>query len=208
MDGTMPSADSWFGNKITSTGAQLLQSVSYCALAATLILGGTGAFKDDRVILRNQREDVAVSQPFQAYRYVRTPAEDIERIRRVFSPSVSDLAKAFDVSRQAVYNWLGGEDQPSPMHLGRLRALALAADILAETTVPVKTTLLRRKIVDGKNLMEIVQNGGQVEEAAKLLRSILQQETRQREELRLRFAGRKISVGSADSDLIAENDPV
>jgi hypothetical protein len=206
MGGTTPSSDSWFGNKVTSTGAQLLQIVPCYALAATLLLG-TGAFKDDRVNFGKQPEDVAASQPFQAYTYVRTTAEDIEQIKRVFSPSVSDLAKAFDVSRQAVYNWLGG-DQPSPTHLGRLRALALAADILAEAPVPVKTTLLKRKIIKGESLMEIVQNGGQVEEAAKLLRSIIQQETRQREELNLRFAGRRISVRSADSDLIAENDPV
>jgi hypothetical protein len=208
MNGTTPSADSWFGNKVIPTGAQLLWSLSYCAaIAVALLPVGTGAFRDDRANFRNQREDVAVSQHYQAYGYVRTPAENIERIRRVFSPSVSDLAKAFDVSRQAVYNWLGG-DQPSSMHLGRLRALALAADILAETTVPPKASLLRRKIIGGKNLMEIAQNDGQVEEAAKLLRNILQQETRQREELRLRFAGRKIAVPSADSDLIAENDPV
>lgn len=209
MGTEMPSADSWFGNKIASTGAQLLQSVPHYALAATLLFSaGTGAFADDRISLfRNQQDDASISRPFQAYGCARTPAEDIERIRKVFNPAVSDLAKVFNVSRQAIYNWLGG-DQPSLIHLGQLREFALAADVLAETTTPLKGTLLRRKIFDGKSLMEIVQNGGQVQEAAQLLNNIVQQETRQREELNLRFAGRRTNVRSADSDLIAENDPV
>jgi hypothetical protein len=205
----MPSADSWFGNKNSSTGAQLLQYVPRYAIVATLIFGtGTGAFADDRInLFRNQQSDVSISRPFQAYGYARTPAEDIERIRKIFNPAVSDLAKAFNVSRQSIYNWLGG-DQPSPIHLGRLRDFALAADVLAETTTYMKGTLLRRKTINGKSLIEIVQNGGRVQEAAQLLRNIVQQETRQREELSLRFAGRRTNVRSADSDLIAENDPV
>ena len=131
----------------------------------------------------------------------------MEQIRKVLSPAMSDLAKSFNVSRQTIYNWLNGE-QPTPEHTARLRDLALVADIFAEAGVPVNSVLLKRKVIKGKNLFEIIREGGSIRDAAQLLLQIVRSETSQRERLTARFAGRKISQPFADSDIMAANDEV
>jgi transcriptional regulator with XRE-family HTH domain len=207
MEASTPSANSWFANTVTSTGAQLLQSLApYAVVVPLLFTAGTGAFTDDRINVIRNRQDVTASYAFHSYSRVRTPAEDLEQIRRVFSPSMSDLGKAFGVTRQAVYNWLKG-DQPSPNHLDKLRDLALAAGTLAGVEVPIKRILLQREITDGKNLLQIAQVGGSTRDAALLLRDIIQREVRQRELLTVRFAGRT-PVSSSDSGLMTESDAV
>ena len=137
----------------------------------------------------------------------RTPAEDLERIREVFSPAVSDLANTFGVSRQTVYNWLNG-DQPKPEHMAKLRELAQAADLIAEAGVQVTGALLKRKIVEGKNLFELASAGGSPRDGAQVLLHVVRREVEQRERMAARFAGRKTSLPSAESDFPAENDDV
>lgn len=208
METPMPSTESWFRNRYASTGGPLLNCVPCYALAATLLFGaGTGPLVDDLNWLRYHQDNKTVSRSVQDYKHARTPAEDIERIREVFSPAISDLAKAFSVSRQAIYNWLKG-DQANPEHIASLRELALAADMFSEAAIPMNGALLKRKIVEGKNLFEFVQAGGSPIDASILIIQIIRRETSQREMLANRFAGRKTTIRSADSDLIAENDAV
>lgn len=205
----MPSTGNWFGSKNDSTGTSLLYYVPRYVLAATLLIGaGTVASIDDLDSLRHHQDDKTISRPLlQTYIYTRTPDEDIARIREVFSPAISDLAKAFNVSRQSIYNWLHGE-QPISAHKDKLHNFALAADIFAETKISMTGTLLKRKIIDGKSLLDIVRDGGSATDAALLLKKIVQHENSQREMLAARFAGRATTICSTDSDLIAENDAV
>ena len=208
METSMPSTESWFRDRYASTGGPLLNCVPRYALVATILFGaGTGDFVDDLNWLRYHQDNKTLSRSLQDYKHARTPAEDIERIREVFSPAISDLAKAFSVSRQAIYNWLKG-DQANPEHIARLRELALAADMFAEAAIPVNGALLKRKMVEGKNLFEVVHAGGSPIDAAQLLIQITRRETSQREVLATRFVGRITTIRSADSDLMAENDAV
>lgn len=208
MASSIPSTSTWFGNRNASTGTPFLNCVPRYALAATLIFGpGTGAFVDDLYLLRHQQDYKSMSRPLQVCIYKRTPAEDLARIREVFSLAVSDLAKTFSVSRQAIYNWHKG-DQPVPVHINKLRDFANAADNFAETTIPATGKLLKRKIIEGKSLLEIIQEGGSASDAILFLKEIAQTERNQREKLASRFAGRMATISSVDSDLIAENDAV
>jgi len=198
----------WFDVQAASTGAPSLSCVSRYVSASTLLNKlGTGAFIDDLDWLRYYQGNKTMSSPSQACAYTRTPAEDIARIRKVFSPAVSDFAKVFSVSRQAIYNWFNGV-KPSLQHTDRLRDFALAADLFAETAIPMTGALLKRKIVEGKSLLEIVHEGGSARDAAQLLIQIIKSETSQREMLATRFAGRITTIRSAESDLMAENDAV
>ena len=52
------------------------------------------------------------------------------------------------------------------------------------------------------------KKGGSAQDTAFLLKQIVLNEMDQRNMLKLRFAGRKTSTKSADTDLIAENDAV
>jgi len=204
----------WFSDRQNSTGASsCLSSIPKYILAASLFVSaGTGAFADDLSRFRqDQKNEPIISNPIKIYavetKSARTSAEDMEQIRKVLSPVMSDLAKSFNVSRQTIYNWLNGE-QPNPAHTARLRDLALVADIFAEAGVSVNGVLMKRRVIEGKNLFEIIREGGSTRDAAQLLLQIVRSETIQRERLAARFAGRTVSQHSADSDVMAANDAV
>ena len=204
----------WFGDRQNSTGTSsyLLSIPKYILAASLLISAGTGAFADDLSRLQQDRtNETIISNPIKVYSVetttVRTSAEDMERIRQILSPAMSDLAKSLNVSRQTIYNWLKGE-QPTTEHTARLRDIALVADMFAEAGISVNGVLLKRKVIKGKNLFEIVRDGGSASHTAQLLLQIVRREISQRERLAARFAGRTVAQSAADSDIMAANDPV
>ena len=213
LETTFSQEGGWFSNRQASTGTVSgLKSVTKYVVAATMIVSaGTGVFVNDLDLLRQSRLKETMSNQLSSHSYdetySRTPAEDIQRIREVLSPSMSDLAKSFNVSRQTIYNWLNGE-QPKDEYSARLQDLALAADIIAEAEISVNGLLLKRRTIKGKNLFEVVRDGGSAQYAARLLVQIVNREAGQRERLTARLAGRKPTLHSADSDLMAENDAV
>lgn len=121
---------------------------------------------------------------------VRLPVENLKSIRAAFKPSMSDLASLLGVSRQAVYNWMAGE-LPSPESADRLEDLANAADLVASYGLN-SPYLLRRKIRDGKSLLEIVRDGDSAQDAARTLIRIAEKEAEQQDQLKKSFAGRKV----------------
>ncbi len=216
MGTVYPNRGGWFGDQKDSTGSSSVATATRCALAASLIglsvFSGTGASANDIEQLRKlQTNGLIVSNPIKICTVqstpVRTFVENLERIRLVFAPAVSDLAKSFNVSRQTIYNWLNGE-QPTIEHTAKLKDLALAADIFSESGIKVSGILLKRKITDGKNMFEVVQSGGSAADAAQLLIQIIKRESEQKERLAARYAGRTAPLSSADSDLMAANDVV
>lgn len=90
---------------------------------------------------------------------VRTPLEHLENIRSLLNPAVSDLASAFDVSRQAVYKWLSNDSKPEPEKLSRIVALSRIADAFKEAGVARAGSLLKMKTFDGRSLLDIVRAG-------------------------------------------------
>lgn len=200
----------WFNAHQAPTGAPsgLNKAATNVLIATMLASVGTGAFMDDLDRWRQCQLNDPVANPFRSpiveIVAERSPVEDLGRIREVLSPAVSDLANTFGVSRQAVYNWLNGE-QPTPEHMAKLRDLAHAADMFAEAGIPVTGTLLKRKVIEGKNLFEVAHDGGSAREAAQLLVHIIRRELEQREMMANRFAGRK-NLRSVESDFPADND--
>ena len=136
---------------------------------------------------------------------VRTPAEDLVRIREVLKPAVSDLATTFGVSRQSVYNWLNGESLADE-NAAKLQDLAQAADVLAHEGITVNSVLLKRKFANGRTLMQVAQAGESARDAALLLVQISRREAAQRERMNTRFANRAKTPASSDFDLPLSND--
>ncbi len=200
----------WFSARQAPTGVPsgLNKAATKVLFAAMLASVGTGAFLDDLDRLQQYRPNDPVGNPFRSpiveIAAERTPAEDLGRIREVLPSAVSDLAIAFGVSRQAIYNWLNGE-QPTPEHMAKLRDLAHAADMFADAGIPVTGALLKRKVIEGKSLFEVTRDGGSAREAAQLFVHIIRRELEQREMMARRFAGRK-SLRSVESDFPADND--
>ncbi len=128
---------------------------------------------------------------------VHTPAEALSRVRATLKLSVTDLARALGVSRQAIYDWKNGK-QINEGHAARLADLAHAADAFARDGLPASAQLLRRPIVSGKSLFDIAREGGSAEDAALQLIQIARRELHQRKMLEGRLRKRKRPTPPAD----------
>jgi hypothetical protein len=129
-----------------------------------------------------------------------SPAENLEHIRRVLQPNVTDLARALGVSRQAIYDWQAGRPIAAD-NVTRIEDLARAADLFAREGLQATAQVMRRPIRDGKNLFEIVRGGGSAEAAARTLMDMVRRELRQRERLKARLATRDRPTRSDFGDL-------
>jgi len=120
----------------------------------------------------------------------RSPLENLEHIRSILSPTVTDMAELLRVSRQAIYDWQAGRPIAAENAL-RLADLAQAADVFAVEGLRGTSEALRRPIRNGKSFFALVGEGGLAENAARTLVEIVRTETRQRQALEKRLAGRK-----------------
>lgn len=131
----------------------------------------------------------------------RTPNENLARIEEILSPAVTNLAEAFGVARQTIYNWRNGEPV-SEGHAGKLQDLAQAADVFSENGVTMTAALLKRRFAQGKTLFQVVQAGESARDAAVMLATILKREEAQRARLESILVRRtKAAPASEDFDL-------
>ena len=200
----------WVTDRPTATGvtSTLVRWVGWMTAAGAALTGiGTGGELSLEHLQRSaQRAQhmVPVAEVAEV-KHVRTPSENLSRIRVVLSPAVSDLAATFGVSRQSVYNWLNGEPVAAE-NAEKLQDLAQAADVLAHEGVGINAALLKRKFANGRTLMQVAQAGESARDAALMLVQIHKREAVQRERIDARFANRAKSPASADFDLPASND--
>ena len=125
-------------------------------------------------------------------------SNDIALIRQVMKISISELAKVFDVSRQAVHEWIKG-GALSPRNAQRVAALAQVADVFLNSGIDVTPQVLRRKIEGGQSLLDSITGEGNVVEQARRLVDTLSRESQQRQRLAARLAGRQKIALSPES---------
>lgn len=199
----------WFNDKPASTGSSFDTSKVAHLFVATILATGTGGIIDFHSLEQYQSGNSSPSNilkiPAIESEPSTNPVEYIQRIREIFSPAISDLAKSLNVSRQAVYNWLNGE-MPKEKHLAKLQDLAQSAEMIAQAGISMTGSLMKRKIVNGHNLLEVSQSGGSVLDAVQALIHIVRRENKQRERMKSRFANRANSSHSVESDFPATND--
>jgi hypothetical protein len=128
----------------------------------------------------------------------RTSAENVIHIRDVLKSTVTELASAFGVSRQAIYDWQSGKPVARE-NLERLDDFAKAADMILTDDLLQSARSLRRKIPGGKTIFETVRDGGSAQEAVRVLAAMLHREADQRSAMQARIANRKMpSLQSSD----------
>ncbi len=187
-----PYADSTGSSNVTVCRPGPVVGAAAVVIVAAF-LAGTGGVSDPSYF--NQRQDrgypfVHVRPSSESLlRHLRGPDRDLAQIRAVFKPSISDIAGIFGVSRQSVYNWIAGE-KPSDESVEKLDDLARAADLFLADGVASSSYLFRRKLENGKTLMETVREGGSAQDAARSLLQIARKESSQRETLQRRLANR------------------
>ena len=200
----------WFAERLQTGALFGVKGLLAAGTVGLLVSTGTGAHIDALAQMQQQRLGQSLtSSPTIAYvsetRNVRSPSEDLKRIKEVINPAISDLAKCFQVSRQSIYNWLNGE-QPSSGHLAMLKDLALAADALSESGATITGYVLKRKFIEGKNLFEAIQHGGSACDYAKSMIRALSHEEMQRGLLSPRFSRRTSLKDFSDPGIMQSND--
>jgi len=99
----------------------------------------------------------------------RSTAEHLATIREVLKPTMTALAKAFNVSRQEVYRWVRGESIPGERESAGIRSLSLAADAFHAAGLSRPEVLLGMKAFDGRSMLDLVSAGQLSGEHAQLL---------------------------------------
>lgn len=202
MEATLSYGRSWLRDRQPPTGAPLWNALVVSDIGAN---SGTNLQLESSRWVQEHWMRNATAQHVTNLVETATPAQDLQRIRDILTPGMSTLANIFGVSRQTIYNWLNGE-QPRGEHIVRLRDLAEAAEIFAEADIPITGDLLKRPVLEGKNLFEVARTGASAKNAARLIVQIVRLEAGQRARMAERFAGRRISSRSVESDFPAEND--
>jgi DNA-binding transcriptional regulator YiaG len=87
-----------------------------------------------------------------------TVAADIEYVRSVLNLTMTQLAQCLRVSRQALYNWMGG-GQIKDDNATKLNELKFAANVIAAENMSDRFLMLRRKLPGGKTLIETISAG-------------------------------------------------
>lgn len=91
---------------------------------------------------------------------VRNVAQHLANIREVLSPSMSELAKDLGITRQALYKWLSGENQPDDQSKTEfILNLSGVADAFSKACLDNVKLLIKMKAFDGRSLMDIIRNG-------------------------------------------------
>lgn len=202
--------DGWISNRPCATGGGVtFVRFAGCMTAAGALLtnlGTGGEISLETYHQISQRINLVAPQvEGQPQEHIRTPNQDLIHIREVLKPPISELAQAFGVTRQSVYNWLNGESV-SDENAARINDLARAADLMAHAGITTDSTLLKRKNTNDQTLLQVVRAGGSAVNAAHWLVNIHKREAVQRERMRAKFSARTKTPASADFDLPTSND--
>ncbi len=187
----------WLKERPPATGSALSSVISETKVSST-----SGVNRDT---YKAQKYLINYQLPVSPKASLRTPVENLERVREVFSPGMSNLAEIFGVSRQTIYNWLNGES-PRVEYITKLQDLADAADMITDAGIPLTPRLLKRPVAGGKSLFTTARDGGSIQAVAQQLIALIQHELEQRKQMDAQLSGRKITTRSVESDFPAEND--
>ena len=184
-----------YGANFREEGDGVNSAVRFRSLAALFVLAvGTGGQCDWRYIQGRQAlgypvMDIAIHEQTLAAP-ARTAAADLKQVKAAFQASISDLATLFGVTRQTIYDWLSGEQQPRAPHRARLAALLDAASALEVVGYAVSRRVLRQALPDGRSLFDRVRAGEPLADAIDQLMAIFRREALQRETLACHLANR------------------
>jgi len=171
--------------------AKNLVVVAACAFAV-----GTGGYSTaEYFIARASETQTVIAEPVKVIARsadADVPPQhtsDIRDIKEYLKPSVAELAKAFGVERQTIYDWQAGKGASAPRQAA-LRELASACSKLAAMNIAAGSDILRRKLSDGKSLIQMIATGASATAAVAILEAIVEAEDREKRLLSAHLRGR------------------
>ena len=117
-------------------------------------------------------------------------AEKVQLIRDYFKVSITELAKIFEVSRQAIYEWMDGRSL-SQENEEKLDRLFSAIAILNDDRLELSPQILRRKVDGEISIGEAIKTDKDVLALARSLKETLITETEQRRLISNKMLGTK-----------------
>ena len=192
----------WTSGENSPSNTNIMRSFGNTPIAPAL-MPGTGGTSDARYLDARQE---------RGYRFItklyiknisdifvsninKTSTKDLETIKQMLKPAISDLALLFGVSRQTIYNWQHGEE-PSMQNAERILELAKVARFFASKGLEPSPQLLKRKFINKQSLFDIARKGGSIHAASQKLMAILSEEALQRKSLNEHLANRKVPLQS------------
>jgi len=88
----------------------------------------------------------------------RSPAEHVSNVRDAFFLNMSEVAAVFGVTRPTVYAWLDGQE-PKTDAITHILRLSRIADELRKMNIPRMDTLVRRPMLNGQSLVDLLKAG-------------------------------------------------
>lgn len=191
----------------TNTNVQPLPSINYFDICVVgdnpwrrLFHTGTAGTTSDRFCA----ERLSSGATYQFLRLtgktivvIHTPQKDINAIIELMKPSMSQLASAFRVSRQRIYDWRNGEGM-SEANAELVRNLLGAARTLSERSSN-PDQIANRKVVNGRNFWSSIAAGLSPQEAAEMALKVIEREQDEREAIKRSLASRKVASAKAPS---------
>lgn len=152
------------------------------AVAASLMLMGTGAsypvttykhwrqYVQPRVQFSFESNDSPYESTIVPDIDVRNVAQHLANIRDVFSPSMSEFAKDLGITRQALYKWSSGENQPDDdSNVRYITDLSNAADAFRKAGIIDAKLLVKMKAFNGESLIELIKRGDDWHKSVQIL---------------------------------------
>jgi DNA-binding transcriptional regulator YiaG len=120
----------------------------------------------------------------------RSSAEHVANIRDVLAINMSELASILRSTRPTVYAWLEGRQEPKAEAAVNIRRLSHVADRIKLANVIQLDQLIRRPVVNGRSLLDIIKVNDDPSDILQVLKSISEKEAKTRSESKI--TGKKL----------------
>lgn len=120
----------------------------------------------------------------------RSSAEHVANIRDVLTINMSELASILRSTRPTVYAWLEGRQEPKADAAVNIQRLSHVADKIKLANVIQLDQLIRRPVINGRSLLDIIKVNDDPSDILQVLKSISEKEAKIRSESKI--TGKKL----------------
>jgi DNA-binding transcriptional regulator YiaG len=114
----------------------------------------------------------------------RSPAKHVANIRDVLTINMSELASILGVTRPTAYAWLEGQE-PKADAVSYIQQLSHTADKIKLANIIQLDQLIRRPVLNGRSLLDLIKANEDPSEILQVLKSISEKEAKTRSESKI-----------------------